>query len=429
MLTLWGAKRPFCDGITRRNFLKIGAFGAGLTLTDMLRLRAQAGGAARRTSADKAAIMIYLPGGPSHIDMYDPKPQAPTEFRGEFKPIATNVAGAQICEHFPLQAGMFDKLAVIRSIVTVEEHSDSQVMTGFSEQQNRIGHHPSIGSVISKLRGDAAGDITPFVSLRGMSIGTEPGYLGVSHRPFTPDGPGLRNLQLPGGVNADRVEDRKKLLESFDNIRRDLDQTGTMKGQDAFAVRAFDMVASGAVRRALDLSREEPRSRDRYKGIEMFLTARRLIEAGVGCVTLSYGGWDTHTSNFKELRKLLPNVDRGVANLIKDLHDRGMDQDVVTVMWGEFGRTPKINNNDGGRDHWPAVMSALVAGGGLNMGQVIGASSSRGEYPKDRAYTPARVLSTVYQTLGIDPAMTFPSTSGRPMYILDEREPVRELLS
>jgi uncharacterized protein (DUF1501 family) len=427
MLTLWGTRQRFCDGISRRGFLKIGAFGAGLTLAEMLRGKATAAATGKPT-AGKAAIMIYLPGGPSHMDMYDLKPAAPAEFRGEFKPIATNVNGIQICEHMPLQARMFDKLAVIRSIQAVEEHSDSAVMTGYSENVNRLQHHPSIGAVVSKLRGEGHGDIPPFVSLRGMAIGCEPGYLGIAHRPFTPDGPGQQNLRLPGGVDGTRSDDRKGLLASFDNVRRDLDASGTMKGMDSFTQRAFDMVASGAVRKALDLTHEEPRSRDRYKGVEQFLTARRLIEAGVGCVTLAVGGWDTHSSNFKTLKQQLPQVDRGVANLIQDLHDRGMEKDVVTVMWGEFGRTPKVNGSDAGRDHWPAVMSALVAGGGLKMGQAVGSSSARGEYPKDRPMRESNVLSTVYHVLGIDPAMTFSSGSGRPMYILDEREPVSELL-
>jgi len=423
MFTLWGSRQRFCDGISRRNFLQVGAFGAGLTLAGMLRARAASGG-----TSSKSAIMIYLPGGPPHIDMYDLKPDAPKEFRGEFKPIATNVPGVQICEHFPLQARLWDKLAVVRSIVSVNEHSDSQVMTGYSENTNRTQHHPSVGAVVSKLRGAAAGDIPPFVSLRGMTVGTEPGYLGVGHRPFTPDGQGVRNLRLPGGVDVARQGDRKSLLAGFDDARREIDATGTMRGLDSFTTRAFDMVASGAVRRALDLTREEPRTRDRYKGVEQFLTARRLIEAGVGCVTLALGSWDTHSSNFKILRRQLPMVDRGVANLIQDLHDRGLDRDVVTVMWGEFGRTPKINNSDGGRDHWSPCMSALIAGGGLKMGQAVGASSARAEYPRDRSVTVPQVLATVYHTLGIDPSRTFPNGSGRPMYILDDREPVSELL-
>ncbi len=261
-----------------------------------------------------------------------------------------------------------------------------------------------------------------------MAPGTEPGYLGIAHRPFTPDGPGVQNLRLPGGVDGARMDDRKSLLASFDNVRRDVDASGTMKGMDSFTERAFEMVASGAVRRALDLSREEPRARDRYHGLEPFLTARRLIESGVGCVTLAYGGWDTHEKNFIELRKQLPVLDRGIANLVPDLHDRGMQDDVVTVVWGEFGRTPKINGNMGGRDHWGPAMGALVAGGGLKMGQAVGSTTGRGETPKDCKYTPSNLLATMYQCLGIDPSQTFLNGSGRPMYILDDRAPVSELL-
>jgi uncharacterized protein (DUF1501 family) len=426
MFTLWGSPQRFCDGISRRGFLRIGAFGAGLTLAELLRLRAQAK-AAGSTTSTKSAIMIYLPGGPSHMDMYDLKPDAPKEFRGEFNPIATNVPGVQICEHFPLQARMWDKLAVVRSVVSVGEHSDSLVMTGYSQATNRIMTHPSFGSVVSKLRGGNSAAVPPFVSLRGMSTGTEPGYLGVAHRPFNPSGPGVQDLRLANGVQEARLEERKSLLKGLDDVRRDLDATGTMAGLDNFTVRAFDMVASGAVRTALDLSKEPTHSRERYKGVEQFLTARRLIEVGVGCVTLAIGGWDTHGNNFVSLKKQLPQVDRAVSNLIQDLHDRGMAKDVVTVMWGEFGRTPKINNN-AGRDHWPQVMSALVAGGGLKMGQAIGASTARGETPKDRPYTVPQVLSTLYHAIGIDPAQTFPSGSGRPMYILDDRQPVAELL-
>jgi uncharacterized protein (DUF1501 family) len=427
MLTLWGGKQRFCDGISRRSFLRIGAFGAGLTLADMLRGRALAGGGGGPTTAGKAAIMIYLPGGPSHLDMYDLKPEAPAEFRGEFKPIPTNVPGIQICELMPRQARMMDRLAVLRSIVSVDEHSDSLVMTGYSENQNTTSHHPSFGAVMSKVRGPAANDVPPFVSLRGMTTGTEPGYLGVAHRPFTPDGPGLENLRLASGIDAPRMQDRKHLLARLDDVRRDIDASGNMKGMDAFTTRAFDMVASGAVRRALDLTREDPRVRDRYRGVEQFLTARRLIEAGVGCVTLAIGGWDTHGQNFQILRQQLPQVDHGVANLVQDLCDRGMDKDVVTVMWGEFGRTPKINGT-AGRDHWAPVMSALVAGGGLKMGQVVGSTNARAEVPKDRPLTVSQVLSTFYQALGIDPSQTFPDGSGRPMYVLDDREPVHELL-
>jgi Protein of unknown function (DUF1501) len=425
MFTLHGARQRFCDGVTRRNFLRIGAFGVGLTLADMLRLQ----GGAATTGSRKSAIMINLPGGPSHLDMYDLKPEAPMEYRGEFKPIRTNVPGVQICEHFPLQAKMWDKFAVIRSVIGGQEHSDAHTNTGYHESENRTAHHPALGAVLSKLRGSQGADIPPFISLRGMTPGTDPGFLGVAHRPFTPDGPGLQNLRLASGVSAEQMEHRKELLATLDTIRRDLDASGTIQGMDSFKARAFDMVASGVVRRALDLSREEPKSRDRYKGVERFLTARRLIEAGVGCVTLDFGGWDTHSDNFNTLRKQLPLLDVGLANLIQDLNDRGMQDDVVTVMWGEFGRTPKIGDSTpDGRGHWPPAMSALVAGGGLKMGQAIGTTSPRGEVPRDRPYRVPQVLSTLYQALGIDPSQTFPNGAGRPMYILDDRDPVIELL-
>jgi uncharacterized protein (DUF1501 family) len=429
MLTLWGGRQKYCDGVNRRNFLQVGAFGAGLTLADMLRARAATQAPAR--SAQKSVIMVYLPGGPSHMDMYDLKPDAPAEFRGEFRPIPTNVPGIQISEHMPLQARMMDKLAVVRSLVSVDEHSDSLVMTGFSENTNRTatgGQHPSVGSVISRTRAGGNSDVPPFVSLRGMSVGTEPGYLGIAHRPFTAEGPGIQNLRPAAGLTAAKLDDRRDLLGRFDTVRREIDATGTMRGMDAFSARAFDMIASGTVRQALDLRQEDPRTRDRYKGVEQFLTARRLVESGVGAVTLSYGGWDTHSANFRTLKQQLPMLDRGLANLIQDLHDRGMQDDVVTVVWGEFGRTPKVNMTDAGRDHWSPVMSAMVAGGGLRMGQAVGSSSARGEYPKDRPYKVPHLLSTIYQAVGIDAGHTFVNGAGRPMYILDDRATVSELL-
>jgi hypothetical protein len=425
MFTFWGERQRFCDGVSRRGFLKIGAFGAGLTLAEMLRLRALAGETA--TTPNKAAIMIYLPGGPSHMDMYDLKPDAPKEFRGEFNPIATNVPGIQICEHMPLQAKMFDKLAAVRTIVSVNEHSDSLVMTGYPDRVNQTARHPSFGSVVSKLRSSAQHGVPPYVSLRGMSRGSEPGYLGIAHRPFTSQGPGVQDLRLSKSVDEQRFGQRKALLEGFDDVRRDIDASGTMAGLDSYTARAFDIVLSGAVRKALDLSKEDAKVRERYKGVEQFLTARRLIEAGVGCVTLAIGSWDTHGQNFTSLKKQLPKVDQGVANLIQDLHDRGLNKDVATVMWGEFGRTPKINNN-AGRDHWAPVMSALIAGGGLKMGQAVGSTTARGERPKDRPLSVQQVLATLYRAIGIDPAQTFLNGSGRPMHILDERESVKELL-
>jgi hypothetical protein len=428
MLTIWGKAQRFCDGISRRDFVQVGALGASLTMADIMRQRAM-GAVKASGSKAKAAILIYLPGGPSHMDMYDLKPEAPKEFRGEFNPIATNVPGIQISEHFPMQAKMFDKLAVVRSLVSVDEHSDSLVMTGYSENTNRTQQHPSFGSVMSKIRSADAGaqSVPPFVSLRGMSRGTEPGFLGVAHRPFTSGGPGLANLKPATANTGLNLDARKDLLTGFDDLRRDIDASGTISGIDTFTARAFDMVTSGVVREALSNEKEAAPVRERYKGVESFLTARRLVEAGVSCVTLSIGGWDTHSNNFQTLKKQLPQVDRGIANLISDLHERGMDKDVAVVMWGEFGRTPKINGN-AGRDHWSPVMSALVAGGGLRMGQAVGSSTARGERPKDRPYKVSNLLATLYSAMGIDPAQTFQNGSGRPMYVLDDRDLVTELV-
>ncbi|MBL8798753.1 MAG: DUF1501 domain-containing protein [Planctomycetia bacterium] len=427
MLTLFGKKHTLCDGITRRNFLKIGAFGAGLTLADMLRANAAANGKASRP---KSVIMVWQCGGPPHQDTYDLKPDAPAEIRGEFQPIATNVPGIQISEYYPLQAKIFDKLAVIRSVRPVDGgHSDWGVSTGYNEESNKREHHPSLGSVISKVRGGSNADVPPYVSLRGTTPALQAGYLGVAHNPFTPSGPGIENLRLARGVEAPQLDDRRHLLSSFDTLRRDLDSSGSMSALDAHNARAFDMIASGAVRNALDLSREPQAGRDRYKGIEGFLTARRLVEAGVGCITLCLGGsiWDTHSNNFPTLKQAMPPLDRALFHLINDLHDRGLQDDVITVACGEFGRTPRINK-EGGRDHHGSVMSVLVAGGGLKMGQVIGSTDARAERIKDRPYSLPQVYSTVYRALGIDPSQTFPNAAGRPMYILDDRDPVTELL-
>jgi hypothetical protein len=427
MFTFLGSGQRFCDGLNRRNFLKIGAFGAGLTLADMLRLKAQAATTPNQTapSRPKSAIMIYLPGGPTHMDTYDLKPDAPAEFRGEFRPIQTNCTGVQICELFPLQARMWDKFSCIRSIVSVDEHSDSLVMTGKSQRENMTANHPCFGSVVSRVRASNQSSVPSFVSLRGMSRGTEPGFLGISHRPFSPNGPGVENLRPIQAVSAERMTDRRAMLESFDGLQRDVDANAA--GLDTFTTRAFDMISSGGVRNALDLQREPQTSRARYQGVESFLTARRLVEAGVGCVTLSYGGWDTHGQNFQAMRRQLPNLDKALSLLVSDLDERGLLNDTVVVMWGEFGRTPRINQG-AGRDHWSPVMSALVAGGGMRMGQAIGASTARGERPQDRRCTVPQVLSTLYRQIGIDPGQTFPNGAGRPIHVVEDRTPIAELV-
>jgi hypothetical protein len=256
----------------------------------------------------------------------------------------------------------------------------------------------------------------------------DPRYLGTAHRPFTPSGPGLENLRLADGVDMARLKTRRDLLATFDTLRRDIDASGALEGVDKFTERAFHMISSGKVRDAFDLSGEDPRTVEAYgKEGRHFLQARRLVEAGVKVVTLSIGGWDTHSDNFQTLRKQLPEVDAGIASLVADLEARGLGDDVAVVMWGEFGRTPKVNNT-AGRDHWPQVMSVLMAGGGLRTGQVIGKTDARAERAVDRPVRTENLHATLYHVLGIDPAQTFANEAGRPVHILDDREVIRELV-
>lgn len=434
MLTLTGRETPrFCDGLSRRNFLQIGAFGGMLTLADLLWLRADAAESpANRKTPTKGVIMIFLSGGAPHLDTYDLKPNAPKEIRGPYSPIATNVPGIDICEALPQTAKVMDKIALLRSVVpAIDEHSDSNVMTGYSEVVNVVDPHPCFGSVVSKFRPSSNGMPT-FVSLRDRSrFGSEPQSLGLAHRPFMPSEETRENLVLPKGLSESRVADRRALLASFDNLRREMDASGRMDGLDAYAAKAFEMIASGAVRKALDLNQEPASVRERFKGAESVLLARRLVEAGVGCVTMSLGGyWDHHYEIFKKLPSQLASLDRGVAALATDLAESGLDQEISVIVWGEFGRTPRINHgpNNAGRDHWPAVMSSLVLGGGMRMGQVIGCTNRLGEYAKEKPFSVQRVLSTLYHRLGIDPSQSFLSRTGRPMYIAEDREPIRELI-
>jgi uncharacterized protein (DUF1501 family) len=429
MLTIFGKSRSgFCDRLGRRNFLRVGAFGAVLTLVDLLKARGEG-----ISPPHKAVIMVYLEGGACHLDTYDLKPDAPREFRGVFSPISTNVPGIQICEAFDKQAQNMDKVAILRAVVGMEDnHSDCQVMSGWFVRnglQVTNGGHPSMGAVISRQRALRNAAIPPFVSLRGLTSGLEPGNLGIGHRAFSSHGQAGDNTRLPAGVSLEHLEERTALLRSFDTLRRDLDNSGTMKGMDMFRERAFAMVTSDAVRRALDVEQEDPRIRARYGAAKHFLMARRLVEAGVGFVTLKTPEtWDTHDQHFTKMRSgpYLPFLDTGLSALIEDLHQRGLANDVLVVVWGEFSRTPRINGA-AGRDHWANVMFCLLAGGGLRMGQVIGSTTARGEEARDGRYTVQNVHATIYRFLGIDPATTFPDRAGRPVYVLDDRTVVREL--
>ena len=412
----------FCDGYSRRDFLRIGTLGVGgLTLGNLLRAEAEAG----IGSSHKAIVNIHLSGGPSHMDMFDLKPEAPSEFRGEFAPIQTNVEDMHICQHFPGLAQQADKFAVIRTLEgNISDHSDFPTQVGYPRQAlSGIGGRPSMGSVVSKLQGSAGTGAPSYVSFSGSYAG----YLGATHVPFKPRGGELRlNPQL----TADRLGTRTSLLQSLDTLRREVDANGTMKALDSYTQQAVDMVTSGRVADALDLNKEDPRLRDRYGNDgKTLLTARRLIEAGVRVVSLTWGSWDTHSNNFGHLSGQLPRLDRILSTFLNDLHQRSLDQDVTVVMWGEFGRTPRINNNKAGRDHWERVASCFLAGGGMQMGQMIGRTNRNGERSIDRPVHLQEVFATLYHRMGIDvKTTTLIDPAGRPQYLVDHREPIRELI-
>lgn len=445
MLTIAGARQRFCDGVSRRHFLQLGGLAmGGWALPQMLRAEEAAG----IRSSHKATIMVFLPGGPPHQDMFDLKLDAPTEIRGEFRPIRTNVPGIEICEHFPRLAGMMDRFAIIRSIVGANgDHASYVCNSGWQNAPGtNLSWRPCLGSVVSKLQGPADKAVPAFVGL-APKMGHmpwanpgEPGFLGKTHAPFQPDGPGRANMVL-NGITTERLRDRRAMLASLDNFRRDVDASGMMESVDGFQQRAFDVLTSSKLLEALDVEREDPKLRERYgkgfpenkddggpRSLENFLLARRLVEAGVRCVTLAFSRWDWHNANFKQGRTEMPLLDQGLTALVEDLDRRGMLDDVSIVVWGEFGRTPRINK-DAGRDHWPQVSCALLAGGGMRTGQVIGSTNRLGETAKDRPVHFQEVLATLYQRAGVDPeTTTIVDHAGRPQYLLEHRRPMPELI-
>lgn len=416
-----GDPQRYCDGISRRSFLELGALSlGGLTLAQVLQAEARA----RVGSSEKAIINIHLGGGPSHQDMFDLKPDAPAEYRGEFNPIATNVPGLEICEHFPILATMADKFAVIRSLIgSVGDHANFQTHTGFKDKDLRnVGGRPALGSVLAKLKGTTATGAPSFISYNGG----DPGYLGPVYKPFKPEG---GSLKLNSSLTTERLGDRTNLLSNLDKLRRDIDGSGQMAALDSYTARAVEVVTSGRVADALDLKKENAKVAERYgKEGQSFLTARRLVEAGVRTVTFSWGGWDTHGGNFTSLKKQLPQLDRAMSALLSDLSERGMDKDVTVVMWGEFGRTPRINSG-AGRDHWPKLSLCFLAGGGMRLGQAVGESTKYAEEARVRPIHFQEVFATLYHNLGIDVANTsIIDPNGRPQFLVDMRKPIAELV-
>jgi hypothetical protein len=469
MFTSFGKSYRHCDGISRRQFLTAGAMGlGGLTLADLLRAEAAAG----IRSSSKAIINIHLDGGPPHLDMIDLKPDAPAEVRGEFKPIATKVPGLQVGELMPKLAGIADRFAFIRSLVgSAGAHDAFQCQSGFPSADLRsIGGRPALGSVVAKLRGSTDDPAPPFVDLmQGRPLvrnSARPGFLGPTYNPFRPDiskmfarelEPGMKKeleargdnhtvqLTLVDGMTPGRLGDRARLRAGFDAVRRELDDSGSMEAMDRFTQQAASILTSGRFAAAMDLDKEPPKMLERYTppvasspdrfytaddgtAARKLLLARRLVEAGVRCVSVSFSDFDTHADNFKRMRQLLPIVDHALHALVTDLDERGLLGDVVIVAWGEFGRTPKINKS-AGRDHWPEVGPALLAGGGLKGGQVIGATDRDGSRVASRPVTYQDMFATLYRCLGIDPSgTTLPDPNGRPQHLLERGEAIRELI-
>ena len=409
-----GGRRP----MSRRDVLQVGGLAlGGVTLADLCRGSTES--AVRRR---RSVIMVWLRGGASHIDSWDMKPDAPPEIRGEFQPIATNVPGIQLCEHMPRQAEMMDRLAIIRGIRSNDlgDHTPHYILTGFPDR----GKRPAFGSLVSALQPRTDG-LPAFVASyednyqRAM-------YLGAAHEPFIPRDDGVENLSLAREVSLERLGERRRLIEQFDTFRRELDHRAD--SLDPFTTQALQIVTSTRARDAFDLNQESEETHRRYgRYCETFLMARRLVEAGVSVVSVKVGDWDTHERNFIDMRDQLPQLDQGLHALITDLYDRGLQDDVAVVVWGEFGRAPRISRGDG-RDHWPEAGAAVIAGGGFRAGQVIGETDREGGVAIDVPYTPGNVLATLYQHLGIDTTRTLPDNNGRPMYVLDERETVRELV-
>ncbi len=469
MLTVTGRNFRNCDGVSRRTFLTAGTLGfGGWGLVDLLKAEDASG----IRSSRKAVINVHLDGGPPQLDTIDPKPNAPAEFRGEFAPISTALPGVQISELMPQIAAAANRFAFIRTLVGSDgRHHAFQCQSGFREKDlAAFGGRPAMGCVVSKLHGSAA-DVTPaFVDLmQGRPLvrnSARPGFLGPSFQPFRPDlsklfqrelEPGMKgelkrlgeeqtvSLKLNTSLSHERLDDRRSLLAGLDQIKRNVDASGMMNAMDRFQQQAVGILTSGEFANAMDLTREDPAVVARYtasspkRGVQSttsegpdstrkFLLARRLIEAGVRCVSVSISDFDTHSSNFDRMKHLMPIVDHGLCTLVADLEERGMLDDVSIVAWGEFGRTPRINNKNGGRDHWPRVGPCLLAGGGMRTGQIIGATDRIAGSAVSRPVHYKDVFATLYRNLGIDARqLTIDDPQGRPQYLLDNGEPISEV--
>jgi hypothetical protein len=434
MFNLIGSRKGTnCDGTSRRDFLKVGALGlGGLMLPDLLRARAAAaaeGKPTRKTSV----VWLWLGGGPTQIETFDPKMDAPAEFRSTVGAVKTSLPGVEFGGVFPELAKVADKMAVMRSFAhTNSGHGGGThwVMTGYNFVQADNGAapiRPGMGSILARHRGanNPQTGLPTYVRMNGI-LGDGPAWLGSPYAPFDVGGNARTNMNLK--VPLENLADRRSLLKGFDTIDRDLDRSGLMRGLDNFDQQAFDLILSRA-RETFDINKEDPRARDRYgKGLgEQLLMARRLCEAGVGFVTIQHGGWDMHGNIAMALKQTAPAVDHAVAAFIEDTTSRGLDDDVLLVVTGEFGRTPRINGG-AGRDHHALLSTLALAGGGLKMGQVVGESSAKAEVPKTTPITPQDLMATVFHVLGLPQDLHYKDPSGRPSPMVDGGKPIAELV-
>ena len=438
MLTFFDRDRfRQCDGVSRRTFLQVGGLAlGGLALPDLLRAEAAAG----IGSSHKAVIMIYLTGGPPHQDMVDPKPNAPADIRGEFEPIETKLPGIELSEHMPRLAAMLDRLVTIRTLVGSDgRHSSFQCVTGRRFANQPQGGWPGFESIVSKLQGQIDPSVPPGVNLfmkmaHGPYNHPGPGFLGAAHQAFQPEGDARANMVLQG-VEVDRFGERRELLSNLDLFRRRMDREAGSTSLDPFTEQALNVLTSSKLADALDLDQEDPRIRASYGTddpkalsyghlgyqaiMSKFLLARRLVQAGARCVTATFADFDWHGGNFSRGRKVIPLLDQGLSALVEDLHRHGLQDDVTVIVWGEFGRTPKVNKS-AGRDHWSRNTFAILAGGGMPVGQVIGTTNRYAEEPSDRPVHFQEVFATLYRNLGIDiNQTTIADLNGRPRYLLE----------
>ncbi len=452
-----GTTGRYCDGLARRNFLQIGMAGMGaLGLPDLLRAK-ESSRTGKVASKDTSVILIWIDGGLSHLDTYDMKPDAPTEVRGIWSPIPTNVPGIELTELFPLQAKIADKFSIIRSI----RHDNGDhfagghyMLTGKggasgADQRTRA---PFFGAAATKVLGSRKPGIPAHCAVpMAMSIGIRPGYfsghyLGKDQDPFETGGDPnnakfqVQNLGPVAGIDMARLEDRRSLLSHFDGIRREIDQTGAVDSFDRFQLNAYELVTGKRAIEAFDISKEDPKVRDsygRHTWGQSALLARRLVEAGSTFVSVHCGGWDHHWNLQSGYHRYLPIVDQMMHGLLTDLEARGQLEKTLVCVASEFGRTPRMNDggNGGppgsqgtpGRDHWGNAMSVLVAGGGIKGGRIVGSTEAKGERPKDRPLTPSDLHATMFQVLGVDKHVQFPDFAGRPTFIIEEGNSISEL--